>query len=110
MHPERLCIVDSVDGENVHAYTYKQVDEMSSQVANTLLRNDKIHVGSVVVVYAHRCTELAICIMGILKAGCTFSVIDPAYPAERQLVYLGVARPTAALTLKLACALDEVVA
>ena len=38
--------------------------------------------------------------MGVLKAGGTFSVIDPLYPPERQKVYLEVARPRALINIQ----------
>jgi non-ribosomal peptide synthetase component F len=38
-----------------------------------------------VALYAHRSSALVVGIMGILKSGATFTVIDPAYPIERQV-------------------------
>src|ERR1700742_5155107 len=37
--------------------------------------------------------------MGILKAGAAFSVIDPLYPPDRQVIYLDVAQPRALIIL-----------
>ena len=31
--------------------------------------------------------------LGVLKTGAAFSVLDPAYPDDRQCIYLDVARP-----------------
>lgn len=42
-----------------------------------------------------RGVDLVVTVMGILKAGATLSVIDPAYPPDRQNIYLDVARPKA---------------
>ena len=50
-------------------------------------------------VYAYRSVELVVAVMAILKAGATFSVIDPAYPPSRQTIYLGVAQPRALVVL-----------
>lgn len=50
-------------------------------------------------VYAYRGVDLVVAVMGILKAGATFSVIDPAYPPERQNIYLDVARPRALVNI-----------
>jgi L-aminoadipate-semialdehyde dehydrogenase len=50
-------------------------------------------------VYAYRGVDLVVAVMGILKAGATFSVIDPAYPPERQNIYLDVARPRALINI-----------
>jgi len=51
-------------------------------------------------IYAHRSVDLVVAVMAILKAGATFSVIDPAYPASRQIIYLRVAQPRALVVLK----------
>jgi L-aminoadipate-semialdehyde dehydrogenase len=50
--------------------------------------------------YAYRGVDLVIGVMGILKCGATFNVLDPAYPPERQNIYLSVAKPAAILNLK----------
>lgn len=51
-------------------------------------------------VYAHRGVDLVVAVMGVLKAGATFSVIDPQYPPDRQIVYLDVAKPRALVVLE----------
>eukprot|EP00039_Didymoeca_costata_P013486 m.205781 g.205781 ORF g.205781 m.205781 type:complete len:984 (-) comp15790_c0_seq1:3659-6610(-) len=56
--------------------------------------------------YAHRSAPLVVGIMGILKSGATFTVVDPAYPAERQIIYLKVAQPRAVVSLAAAGALS----
>lgn len=38
--------------------------------------------------------------MGILKAGAAFSVIDPLYPPDRQVIYLDVAQPKALIIIR----------
>ncbi|CAD0038605.1 unnamed protein product [Aureobasidium pullulans] len=53
-----------------------------------------------VMVYAHRGVDLVVAVMGVLKAGATFSVIDPLYPADRQIIYLDVARPRALVVIE----------
>ena len=50
-------------------------------------------------VYAYRGVDLVVAVMGVLKAGATFSVIDPAYPPERQKIYLEVAQPRALVNI-----------
>jgi L-2-aminoadipate reductase len=44
-------------------------------------------------IYSHRGVDLVVAVMGILKADATFSVLDPAYPPNRQNVHLEVAKP-----------------
>lgn len=50
-------------------------------------------------IYAYRGVDLVIAVMGALKAGATFSVIDPLYPPDRQIIYLKVAQPRALINL-----------
>lgn len=51
-------------------------------------------------VYAHRGVDLVVAVMGVLKAGATFSVIDPQYPPDRQIIYLDVAKPRALVVIE----------
>lgn len=51
-------------------------------------------------VYAYRSVELVVAVMAVLKAGAIFSVIDPAYPPNRQTIYLQVSSPRALVVLK----------
>jgi L-aminoadipate-semialdehyde dehydrogenase len=59
-----------------------------------------IERGDVVMVYAYRGVDLVVAVVGVLKAGATFSVIDPAYPPERQKIYLEVAQPRALINIE----------
>ncbi|KAI8997523.1 L-aminoadipate-semialdehyde dehydrogenase [Pilobolus umbonatus] len=99
-HPTRTCIVESSDIRNaVTTYNYKCMDEASNLVAHYLVANG-IKREDVVMIYAFRGVDLVVAIMGVLKAGATFSVIDPAYPPARQEVYLSVAKPRGLIVLK----------
>ena len=60
-------------------------------------------------IYAYRGVDLMIAVMGVLKAGATFSVIDPAYPPARQNIYLSVAKPKGLIGLEKAGTLDQLV-
>lgn len=107
-HPDRTCVVQSelAEGQTVmdgpsrgrRVFTYRQVDEASNVIAHTLLKNG-LSRGEVVMVYAARSVEMVVCVMGILKAGGVFSVVDPAYPPSRQTVYLQVSTPRALLVI-----------
>lgn len=109
-HPERACIVETasfLDSQSKQRlFNYRQINEASNILAHHLVQSG-IEIGDVVMVYAYRGVDLVIAVMGVLKAGATFSVIDPAYPPARQNIYLSVAKPRALVVLRKAGALDE---
>ncbi|ANB15391.1 L-aminoadipate-semialdehyde dehydrogenase [Sugiyamaella lignohabitans] len=103
VHPDRPCVVETanfLDPESKdRTFTYKQIDEASNILAHHLVKSG-IVIGDVVMVYAYRGVDLVVAVMGVLKAGATFSVIDPAYPPARQNIYLSVAKPNALVVLR----------
>ncbi|KAJ3025118.1 UNVERIFIED_CONTAM: large subunit of alpha-aminoadipate reductase [Siphonaria sp. JEL0065] len=108
--PDRVCVVESVLGDDGVAstdrsFTYKQIHEASNIVAHALIKGG-IQREDVVVLYSYRGVDLVVAVMGVLKSGATFSVIDPAYPPPRQIVYLQVAQPRGLVVLKKAGELD----
>ncbi len=54
----------------------------------------------VVAMYAHRDASLVLALLGILKAGAVFVILDPAYPPARLIDYLRVARPSGLLHME----------
>ncbi|KAI9843059.1 MAG: putative NRPS-like protein biosynthetic cluster [Thelocarpon superellum] len=94
-HPHRPCVVETTGRE----FSYRQIDQASNVLAHHLVQSG-LQRDEVVMVYAHRGVDLVVAVMGVLKAGGTFSVIDPAYPPERQTIYLDVARPRALVVLE----------
>ncbi|KAI9606509.1 hypothetical protein H4Q26_006043 [Puccinia striiformis f. sp. tritici PST-130] len=80
-------------------FTYSQIHHASNVLAHHLLQHG-ILPEEVVTVYSTRGVDLVIAIMGILKAGATFSVIDPAYPTQRQKIYLEVSKPRGLIILE----------
>ncbi|CAO1606434.1 large subunit of alpha-aminoadipate reductase [Xanthoria calcicola] len=99
-HPDRLCVVETQSSRTSRRdFTYSQINEASNQVAHHLLQHG-IERGDVVMIYAHRGVDLVVAVFGVLKAGATFSVIDPAYPSDRQIIYLGVAKPKALIIIE----------
>ncbi|KAI0045302.1 alpha-aminoadipate reductase Lys1p [Auriscalpium vulgare] len=105
LHPDRPCVVQSVPAANLgdlqerRTYSYGAILRASNILSHHLLQAG-IRRGDVVMVYAHRSVDLVVAVMAVLKAGATFSVIDPAYPPSRQTVYLGVAQPRGLVVLK----------
>ncbi|KAF7717972.1 L-aminoadipate-semialdehyde dehydrogenase large subunit [Penicillium ucsense] len=103
-HPEKLCVVETKSSTSPQReFTYQQINEASNILGHHLVQAG-IERGDVVMVYAYRGVDLVVAVMGILKAGATFSVIDPAYPPERQNIYLDVARPRALINIAKATA------
>jgi L-aminoadipate-semialdehyde dehydrogenase len=62
-------------------YTYAMILSAANIVAHRLL-NGGIQREDVVMVYAHRSVELVVAVMGILKAGGTFSVIGKSLSSQ----------------------------
>ena len=62
--------------------TFRELDELSDKVCG-FLRTQSIQSRSIVPICAERSLEMAIGILGILKAGAAFVPLDPDYPRER---------------------------
>ncbi|EJD05378.1 large subunit of L-aminoadipate-semialdehyde dehydrogenase [Fomitiporia mediterranea MF3/22] len=99
MHPERPCVVQYTPTRDKIVYTYATIRRAANILAHHLLQGG-VKREEVVMVYAHRSVDLVVAVMAVLKAGATFSVIDPAYPPSRQTIYLEVAKPRALVVLK----------
>ena len=99
-HPDRTCVVEtkSEDGPE-RTFTYKQINEASNVLAHHLVQSG-LQIGDVVMIYSYRGVDLMVAVMGILKAGGTFSVLDPAYPPDRQNIYLEVSKPRALVVIE----------
>ncbi|KAI0346141.1 alpha-aminoadipate reductase Lys1p [Trametopsis cervina] len=103
--PDRPCVIqslpitDATSPQQTRTFSYDTIRRASNILAHHLLQGG-VQREEVVMVYAYRSVELVVAVMAVLKAGATFSVIDPAYPPNRQTIYLGVARPRALIVLK----------
>ncbi|KAI0711372.1 alpha-aminoadipate reductase Lys1p [Earliella scabrosa] len=103
--PERPCVIQCIPAASLEEpqekriFTYSQILHASNILAHHLLKGG-LQREEVVMVYAYRSVELVVAVMAVLKAGATFSVIDPAYPPSRQTIYLKVAQPRALVVLK----------
>ncbi|KAI9661553.1 MAG: large subunit of alpha-aminoadipate reductase [Trizodia sp. TS-e1964] len=99
-HPDRLCVTETASSSSPHReFSYRRIHHASNILAHHFVESG-IQRGDVIMVYAYRGVDLVIAVMGVLKAGATFSVIDPAYPPERQIIYLDVARPSALVIIE----------
>ena len=85
--PAREAIRDA-DG----VWSYAQLDARSNQLAHYLIDHG-VCKGDVIAVYGYRSATLICALIGILKAGAAFCILDPAYPAERLIDYLRLLSP-----------------
>lgn len=77
LHPDNTAVVYLKT-----QYTYKQLDEITDRLAMHL-RRCGIEREKVVGVLIPRCEYMAICSLGVLKAGGAYLPLDPTYPPER---------------------------
>ncbi|MBO9205122.1 MULTISPECIES: condensation domain-containing protein, partial [Niastella] len=63
--------------------SYQQLEAKSNQLAH-FLRDKGVQQDSVVAVSMERSVMLIITLLGVLKTGCSYVAIDPAYPAQRK--------------------------
>ncbi|HEV2860060.1 MAG TPA: amino acid adenylation domain-containing protein [Pyrinomonadaceae bacterium] len=87
-------------------YTYSELDARANRVAHYLSARG-VGREDVVAIYAHRSAPLAVALLGVLKAGASFVILDPAYPAARLRCYLELARPKGWIELEAAGRPDE---
>ncbi|KAH7367788.1 alpha-aminoadipate reductase [Plectosphaerella cucumerina] len=98
-HPDRPCVTETQTATSpTRTFTYRQIDEASSTIAN-YLHDAGITNGDVVMIFAHRSVELITAFMGTLAAGATVTVLDPLYPPQRQQIYLEVSQPKALISI-----------
>jgi amino acid adenylation domain-containing protein len=91
--PERIAVE-----EDKSQLTYGELERLSAGLAAWLLANG-VAGGDTVAIYGHRCAPLAVALLGVLRAGAAFSVLDPAYPAARLQGCLRALKPKAWLQL-----------
>jgi len=97
--PDRIALVDPRG-----SWTYGELDLAVSRLA-ARLRTDGIRPGDRVAVWSHRSAPLVWAILGVLRTGAAFMILDPAYPEARLLEILKLARPHGFLRLDAAGAL-----
>lgn len=98
-HPQKECVIETAYSDSPErTFTYQHINEASNVLAHHLVSHG-VQRGDVVMLYSHRGVDLVVAVMGTLKAGATFSVIDPAYPSDRQIIYLDVAKPRALVVI-----------
>jgi amino acid adenylation domain-containing protein len=99
--PEQIAVSDPQS-----TWTYGELDARSNQLAHRLIASG-IQRAEIVAIYGHRSAALAWALLGILKAGAAFLILDPAYPAARLLTYIKDAKPRGWIQLEAAGALPN---
>src|SRR2546423_1445172 len=102
--PEKLAVVDTQD-----AWTYDELDARSNQLAN-YLRTSGIRSQEIVAIYGHRSASLVWALLGVLKAGAAFTILDPAEPTLRIIDYLRVLEPRGWIQLEAAGVIPDALA
>ena len=92
--PDRAAVEDDRE-----SWTYDELNRRSSQLAHWL-RARGVGRGDVVALYAARCAGLVWGLLGVLKAGAAFTVLDPRYPPARLAAHVAVARPAALVQIE----------
>ncbi|KAG5951361.1 NRPS protein, partial [Claviceps sorghi] len=93
-----LEFVESFTGKlgSTRTWTYRQLDEIGNQVAHLL--SETVFSGDIVAVHFPKCPEAYFCLLGILKAGCSFIALDPSAPSARKQFILQDSKATCLLT------------
>lgn len=97
-HPERTAIID---GETT--IDFKRLMGRANAVAGELVTRG-VKPGSLVGVCMSRTWELVATLLGVLRAGCAYVPLDPAYPQERVRYMLEHSRAVAAIVDDKNCA------
>jgi amino acid adenylation domain-containing protein len=87
--PDVIAIVEGAAG-----WTYREVDDFSTRIGG-YLRANGVGRGDTVAILGHRSAPLVWAILGALKAGARFTILDPAFPAARLIAYIGAVSPRA---------------
>ncbi|NJC10948.1 amino acid adenylation domain-containing protein [Micromonospora profundi] len=99
--PDAVAVQDSR-----RTLTYRQLDERSNQMAH-YLRDRAVCAGDMVGIRLGRSVDLAVAMLGILKAGAAYLPLDPAYPADRTAFMLQDSAARMVVTAAELAALDE---
>jgi amino acid adenylation domain-containing protein len=86
--------------------SYRELSEQVKGISQYLTQQG-FQPGDVVAIWAHRERFLLPAVLGTLRAGGAFLILDPAYPAQRISEYLSLSSPAAWITTPEAEALPE---
>ncbi|MBE2222546.1 MAG: amino acid adenylation domain-containing protein, partial [Anaerolineae bacterium] len=94
--PQNIAVMDAQD-----SWTYQELETRSNQLAHHLIQAG-IQPQDVVPIYAHRSASLVWALLGVLKAGAAFVILDPDYPAQRLINYIELSQPRGFIQLEAA--------
>ncbi|MRX42085.1 AMP-binding protein, partial [Flavobacterium sp. LC2016-23] len=77
--PNSKCL--TYQGESL---SYEQVEALSNQLADQLVKEYQIKTGKVIGLMTNRDFDMIIAMLGVLKSGAAYIPIDKDYPAARQ--------------------------
>ncbi|MCK4359258.1 MAG: amino acid adenylation domain-containing protein [Candidatus Cloacimonetes bacterium] len=102
------CMPDSTAIEYSNkTWSYKELDALTNQLANYLI-SIGIKRQDIIAIYGHRSASLIWAILGVLKAGASFFILDSSYPCLRLIDYLKIAKPKAWIQIEEAGALPGI--
>ena len=85
--PNAVASVDPTE-----SWTYAELDSATNQIAHRLI-DAGVRPGDVVAIHGHRSAPLVRALVGVLKSGAAFLVLDPSYPSNRLAEYVRIAAP-----------------
>ena len=88
-YPQRDAVCDAR-----RRLTYGELDRASNRLG-ALLRAQGVGPGDIVALHATRRLELVVALLGVIKSGAAFMLLDAAYPDARLLACVEAARPAA---------------
>jgi amino acid adenylation domain-containing protein len=85
---------DALALRSVHGdCSYRELEELSRALACSLVHRG-IGPGQTVAVFAERSPALVFCLLGVLRSGAAFVILDAAYPMQRLIACAQQVRPT----------------
>jgi len=77
IHPDKTAVISG--GSTL---TYRELNERSNQLSNHLLNHGALS-GDVIGISLDRSVDMIVSVLAVLKAGCCYLSMDPAFPIER---------------------------
>ncbi|KIO74912.1 hypothetical protein TH53_23825 [Pedobacter lusitanus] len=87
----------AITAEN-ETYTYRELNELSNQLARHLQMQYEVKTGDVIGIMVERSNRMIVGLLGILKSGACFLPLDPGTPKDRKNFILSNARARLLLT------------